>query len=319
MQTTSPLGMVVKYTYDNLGRQLTQTQISDTFLAGLTTSDTYDAQDRILTETDPPITDRVTGAVHAAVTTRTYDADGNILTSTVSDAIGGDPSRTTTDTYNPRGELATTSDGLGRTTSYTYDPLGDRITDTNPAGVTTAFTYDASGNLLTTTLDGYTGNPSSPIAPENLVEESRAYDPAGQLASVTNVMGTQTAYTYFGNGQQASSYVAAPGSPGGKIDVTTYSYDGASNLTAETKPGGLIITAAYNADSQITSQTQDPSGADITMTAKYDRDGNVISDSRIGSGTTQTQAMTYNLADEELSQTTGTAGLGRADHHLRPG
>ncbi len=308
MATTSPLGLVNKYTYDNLGRQLTQTQVSDTFPGGLTTSYTYDGQDRIVTETDPPITDRVTGAGHTEVTTRIYDADGNVLTSTLSDANGRDPSRTTTDTYNGSGELASTTDALGNTTAYTYDGLGDRTSDTSPAGVTTSFAYDASGNLLATILDGYTGNPGSPIAPENLVEESRAYDPAGRLASVTNVMGTQTDYTYYGNGQLASSYVAAPGSPTGKQDVITAVYDGANNLITQTKPGGLVISTAYNPDNQVVSQTDDPAGSDLTVTARYDRDGNVVSESRTGGGVTQTQTTTYNVADEELSQTIHNTG-----------
>ena len=86
MQVTNPLGLVTKYTYDNLGRELTQTQVSDTYPAGLTTSYGYDGQDRLVTETDPPVTDRVTGAVHTKVTGYTYDADSNVLTTTISDS-----------------------------------------------------------------------------------------------------------------------------------------------------------------------------------------------------------------------------------------
>jgi YD repeat-containing protein len=71
MQTTSPLRLVTSYSYDNLGRQLSQTQVSDTYPNGLTTSNTYDSQDRVLTETDPTITDRVTGDPHTKVTTYT--------------------------------------------------------------------------------------------------------------------------------------------------------------------------------------------------------------------------------------------------------
>jgi RHS repeat-associated protein len=309
MLATGPTGLVTSYTYDSLGRQLTQTQISDTFSAGLTISYAYDGQDRVVTQTDPGVTDRVTGDVHSEVTTRTYDPDGNLLTTTLSDTTGGDPSRTTTDTYNAHAELASTTDSLGNATSYTYDTLGDRASETNPAGVITAYSYDASGNLLTTTLDGYTGNPSSPIAPENLVEESRAYDPAGHLASVTNVVGAQTSYTYFGNSQVASSYVVLPG-VSGKNDVTTYAYDGANNLVSETKPGGLVINTAYNAGTQIVSQTEDPAGSDISVTAKYDRDGNLTSESRTGGGVTQTATATYNSADQEMSQTTGNTGGG---------
>ncbi|MGH3183990.1 MAG: hypothetical protein ACRDOE_19105, partial [Streptosporangiaceae bacterium] len=197
MQVTDPLGLVTRYTYDNLGRQATEDQISDTYPNGLTTSYSYDCQDRLTQETDPPVTDRVTGAAHTKVTSYTYDPDGNVLTITISDATGGDPSRTTTDAYNSNGELASSADALGNTTTYTYDGLGDKLTETNPAGVTTAYAYDAAGNLLTTTLDGYAGNPSAPISPENLVLQSRSYDPAGRLASATDARGTTTAYTYY--------------------------------------------------------------------------------------------------------------------------
>ncbi len=178
MQTTNPLGLVTKYTYDNIGRQLTSTQVSDTYPGGLTTSFTYDSQDRLLTETDLPVTDRVTGAVHTMGTSYTYDADSDVLTKTVSDSTGGDPSRTTSSTYNTHGQLATTTDPMGNVTSDTYDSMGNLATTTDPSGVVTAFTYDADGKALTTTVDGYTGNPSAPIPAENLVTISRAYDPA---------------------------------------------------------------------------------------------------------------------------------------------
>jgi YD repeat-containing protein len=308
MQTTSPLGLVTKYAYDSLGRQLTQTQISDTYASGLTTSYTYDGQDRVLTETAPPITDRVTGAIHTKVTTHTYDPDDQILTTTVSDATGGDPSRTTTDTYDAYGNLASTKDALGNTTAYSYDGLGDRITQTNPAAVTTAYTYDAAGNLLTTTLDGYTGNPSNPAAAENLVEESRAYDPAGRLASVTNGRGVTTDYTYFGNNQVASNWVVDTTSSTGKANVHAYSYDAAGNRTSQTVPGGLIVNSAYDGDNHVISQTEDPSGVNRTTTATYDADGNVVSESMTGGGVTQAEAMTYNAADQMLSQTTDNTG-----------
>ena len=260
MRTTDPLGLVTNYTYDNLGRVLTETEISNTFPAGLTTSYTYDGLGRLLTETDPPVTDRVTGAVHTKMTAYTYDPDSNVLTIIISDTTGADPSRTTTETYNSHGELASTKDALGNTTSYTYDALGDRISQTNPAGVTTAYTYDGMGNLLTTTLEGYTGNPSNPSPPTNLVLESRAYDPAGRLASVTNVMGTQTNYTYYGNNELASRYTVCSSCSTGMAHVTTYVYDAAGNQVTVTSPGSLVTNTAYNADNQVTSVTQDPIG-----------------------------------------------------------
>ena len=308
MRATNPLGLVTRYTYDNLGRDLTQTQVSDTFPAGLTTSYGYDGQDRLVTETDPPITDRVTGAVHTKVTGYTYDADSNVLTTTISDSTGGDPSRTTTSTYNTNGKLASTADGLGNTTTYTYDTLGDRISQTNAAGVTSAYAYDDAGNLLTTTLQGYTGNPSNPSPPASLVQESRAYDPAGRLASVTNVKGTQTNYTYYGDNRLASSYVVCSACSGGKQSVTTYGYDAAGNRITETAPGSLTVNTAFNADDQVASQTVDPSGVNRAVAATYDSDGNVVTKTLTGGGVTQTETMTYNAMDQALSQTVANTG-----------
>ena len=47
----------------------------------------------MLTQQAPPVTNRVTGAVHKAQTTFSYDADGDVTAQTVADASGGDASR----------------------------------------------------------------------------------------------------------------------------------------------------------------------------------------------------------------------------------
>jgi YD repeat-containing protein len=53
-QETSPLGLVTRYTYDQLGRVLTKTQISDNYPNGLVTTYTYDPLGRVLTSWPPP-------------------------------------------------------------------------------------------------------------------------------------------------------------------------------------------------------------------------------------------------------------------------
>ncbi|NUK97302.1 hypothetical protein HRW16_36950, partial [Streptomyces lunaelactis] len=55
-EITDANGAKAKVTYDNLGRQLTRTEISDANPAGLVTSQTYDKNDQVLTETGPAIT-----------------------------------------------------------------------------------------------------------------------------------------------------------------------------------------------------------------------------------------------------------------------
>ena len=58
----------------------------------------------------PPVTNRVTGAVHTAQTTTSYDPDDNVLSQTVADLTGEDASRTATRTYNGYDQLATETD-----------------------------------------------------------------------------------------------------------------------------------------------------------------------------------------------------------------
>ncbi|HET9173514.1 MAG TPA: RHS repeat-associated core domain-containing protein [Actinospica sp.] len=302
---TNALGLVTSHTYDNLGRELSSTQTSDSYPAGLTTAYVYDSLDRVVKQTDPAVTDRVTGAVHTKVTTKTYDPDDDVLTTVLTDTTGGDASRTTTNVYDAHGQLQTVTDPLGKVTKYTYDAIGDRTSMTNPAGLTTSYAYDAAGNLLTTTIDGYTGNPSAPIAAEDLVQDSRSYDPAGHLASDTNAKGATTDYTYFGNGSLASSYVV--GSSGDE-NVHTYAYDAAGNKISATSPGGLVVNTVYNADNQVTSQITDPTGVDRTSSAAYDADGNVLTQTLTGGGVTRTQTSTYNAMDEQLSKTVDDTG-----------
>ena len=329
MQATNPLGLVTKYTYDNLGRELTQTQVSDTYPAGLTTSYAYDGQDRLVTETDPPVTDRVTGAVHTEVTDYTYDADADVLTTTISDATGGDPSRTTTSTYNAHGELASTTDALGNVTTYTYDALGDRISQTNPAGVTTAYAYDATGNLLTTTLRGLHRQPVQPVA---------AREPGAGIPGLRPGRAAGVGHQRHGHADRLHLLRRQPArlqlrrrrrAAGGKQDVTTYGYDAAGNQITETAPGGLVINTTYNADNQVASQTVDPSGVDRAVTASYDADGNVVTKTLTGGGVTQTETMTYNAMDQaavaDRSANTGgnlttsvRAGPARPGHLARP-
>ena len=209
-QVTDPDGLVTRYAYDGVGRLLSKTVISDSYPGGLATSYAYDADGNVVTETDPPVTDRVTGAVHTARTSTSYDADGDVTTQTVADLTGGDASRTTTSTYNAHDQLISSNDPGGATTGYAYDAYGDKASATDPAGNVTGYAYDPDGRLLTVTLQDSTGTPANPQAAAPLVESSRAYDPAGRLASMTDAMGFTTSYTYTGNGLLATQTRANP-------------------------------------------------------------------------------------------------------------
>src|SRR5205085_568305 len=149
----------------------------------LTTTFGYDKVNRVTTVTAPPVLDRVTGAVHTAQVSTTYNARGAVLSRTTADLTGGDASRTQSATYNSRDQMATSTDATNATTTYGYDAYGNANKIVDASGQETDFLYDADGNILTTTLVGYTGDPANPSPATNLVLTSRAYDGSGRLAS----------------------------------------------------------------------------------------------------------------------------------------
>jgi RHS repeat-associated protein len=274
---TDPSGKVTRFTYDGLGRAVTETETTDTFPAGLITRYGYDGLGRVVSQTDPPTTNRVTGAVHTAVSTTMYNVDGQVLSQTLADTTGGDASRTESATYNAFGQQDTVTDASGKTSRYEYDAYGNMVKETEADGGVTRTGYDAEGNLLTSTMVGYTGDPNAPSAPIDLVVTSNAYDPAGRLATVTDPMGWVTAYTYTDNGLTATATRRDP-STGASFVTERNTYDGAGNLTGQVTNGGAsTVTYTVDAADRTTSSTLDPAGLRRTTTVEYSRDDDVVS------------------------------------------
>ena len=282
---TDPAGEITKYGYDAIGRVISKTVVSSSYPGGLTTSYTYNGAGQVLTETDPPVTDHVTGAVHTPQTTNAYDADGNLTSVTVADTTGGDASRTTSYTFNGHDEMASKTDALGNATTFTYDGYGNQVTQTDANGTTTEYAYDADGHLLTVALDGYTGDPVNPSSPVNLVEQSRAYDPDGRLASITDSMGRQTAYTYTDNGLVATVTRSNPAT-GQSYVLQSNTYDPAGNLTSRVTNNGTTTTNyVVDAADRTTSSTLDPSGLDRTTAYSFNPDDFVVNTTVSSGGT----------------------------------
>ncbi|MFE0779050.1 LamG-like jellyroll fold domain-containing protein, partial [Streptomyces sp. NPDC058861] len=271
-------GARTRNTYDNLGRQVTETEVTDSHPAGLTSSQTYDKNDQVVTDTDPKVTNRVTGAVHQARTTTAFDADGNILSQTVADLTGGDAARTTSMTYDAYNRMATRTDPGGDTTSFEYDAYGNKVKETDPAGTVNTYTFDAEQRPLTTSLLNYTGDPNSPSAPSLLVRESRAYDPAGRLASITDAMGWVTAYTYTDDGL-SSTVVRKDPQSGKSFTEQANTYDAAGNLTEQITDDGQTRTAfTVDAADRTTRAVLDPNGLARSTMLSYDPDDRVVTE-----------------------------------------
>jgi RHS repeat-associated protein len=304
---TDAVGQITRFTYDGIGRVLTTTTVSDAYPGGLTTTFTHDRLGRVLTQTNPPVTNRVSGATHAAETTTVYDADGNILSKTVADLTGGDAPRITSNTYNDHGQTASTTAADGTTTTFGYDVYGNTAKRVDAAGNDTRFDFDANAHLLTATLKGFTGDPTDPSDARDLVLESRAYDPAGRLAVVTDSIGRQTEYQYHDNGLLA--HIIRQFGEYSFYDECDY-YDGAGYLASRDTNDDTVYTEyTVDAAGRTVSQTVDPYETARTTTYTYSADDRVLRTVQSDpSGATLTTDASYDAMGRRTSQTVFNVG-----------
>lgn len=302
-EVTEPGGKTIRYTYDGLGRQVSETEVTDTFPSGLTTTRTFDKQDRPVTETEPGATNRVTGAVHTAQTTTTYDGDGNVIEQTVSDTTGGDAPRTEKHTYNLFGQETASTNAANETTNFEYDLYGNVVKEIQPDGDVLVNTYDVEGNLLTSTQKNFVGDPNHPSPPRDLLVTQKSYDPAGRLASEQDAMGWITRYEYTDNGLLAT-IVRTDGT--NEFVVKQTSYDAAGNETSDTTSNGTTTTTtSYDAANRVTSSTVDPNGLKRTTTLTYDVEDHVVSTvSSDANGTTGVSDALYDTYGRAIAEVT---------------
>ncbi|WP_051366930.1 LamG-like jellyroll fold domain-containing protein [Hamadaea tsunoensis] len=312
--TTDADGLITRYAYDALGRVATKTIVSDTFPAGLATTYAYDGHNQVTDEVDPAVLDRVTGFTHIAHTTTGYDVDGDVTSQSVADdGTAHDTTRTQTATFNAFDQVDSQVDATPQhnTTHYTYDAYGRRATETDPQGTQTLYTYDANGNLLTRSLANFTGDPVSPSAPTALLEESRAYDPAGRLQSVTNAMGFTSAYAYTDDGLQVSVTRTDQNGQNAYIE-NSVTYDAAGNvLTRTTNNGATVSSFTVDAASRQTGSVLDPGGVARRTTIAFTPDDQVATMTRSdATGASQVATMTYDAMGQMLSRSTRADGAG---------
>jgi RHS repeat-associated protein len=203
---------------DERGNALTERRWLDE-LNYLDTVRTYDAGDRVLTESDPL----------GNTTYYTYDARGNMLTRT------GPDDQTWTFTYTASDEVETRCDPQGNCIRNTYDEAGNLRFVEDPLGGVTEHRYNAAGQRVET-IDAV-GN-----------SWVFTYDAAGFPETQTDPLGNTATTVYAPNGELIT-----------KVDregrVTTYEYDEAHRLIEETwdTVPPTIITYGYNAAGQVTS------------------------------------------------------------------
>ncbi|OEJ94262.1 RHS repeat domain-containing protein [Streptomyces thermolilacinus] len=94
-----------------------------------------------MVETGAGVRNEITGATHTAKISRTFDADGALLTETVEDTTGGHAARTTTYHYNAHGLQDRITNAEGHSTSFLYDGLGRIVQQTDAMGTTYTSAY----------------------------------------------------------------------------------------------------------------------------------------------------------------------------------
>ncbi len=303
---TDPRGGVTTNVYDASGRVTSQTDpMSRTTTFAYATLDSNG--DTTTTITDPRgivtvedfhnglLLSKTLASGTSQSATWSYSYDPSTLGQT---SIADPNGHVTTKTWDANGNVLTSTDALGHTTSFTYDTLNDVTSMTDPLGVTTTYTYDAHGNRLSA---------STPLVGTGQTQTTTyTYGDAahpGDVTAMTDADGNTWTYAYDANCNQVR--VTDP-----LGDTTTASFNalgwktratGANSNTAALSVAGTQTTYAYNAFGDVT-QVTDPLGH--TTSTQYDAAGNVTQVTDANGHVTQN---TYN-ADDELTQVTRADG-----------
>ncbi|MFD9398220.1 RHS repeat-associated core domain-containing protein [Streptomyces sp. NPDC060011] len=312
-KVTDPLNRATAYAYDADGNRITVTNARSQ-----TITSTFDGRG---------LPSKTTYSDGTPSATYTYDAAGRIAT--VADGTG-----TRTLTYDAENRpLTVTSPGATNPFKYTYNGDGTVKTRTYPDGYAISYVYDTDGRIKTQTTGGKTitygwdpaGNLTSAQLPTTTaLTESRTYDRAGNLASVSEGTGARqitrdpngrvtadqfkdatttglaSRYGYDSTGRltQACTDTVATTSCLDGTSGTTYGYDKVGNL-ATSKTGTTTVTNTFDAADQLTKRV---SGTTTTIPT-YDADGNLTKDaagtysydaaSRIKSATVGANSFTF--------------------------
>ncbi|AEG00386.1 RHS repeat-associated core domain-containing protein [Methylomonas methanica] len=318
------------YTYDNLGRILTETVYrrsspTDATQLALTTTFEYDALDRPVKVTDPE------GRIKETV----YDANGQVAQEKTwypTDAtksgcaapatINGTSYVICTDSshqYDAADRRIASTDVLGHTTRFAYDAAGNltKVTDAN--GHITQYQYDAM-NRRSAVIDG---NGRRTETKYNLRGEAIAvtnangetikseYDAIGRLTKVIDPLGFETQYQYDANGNQTCRIDAnehadtqAPGYQPLNADGYTESrqYDELNRLTQSKDAQNHITAYSYDLFGNRLTITD---AENRTTTFHYDDLGRLIEivDPLIETPTDKTQTFAYDEAGNVIETT----------------
>jgi RHS repeat-associated protein len=307
------------YAYDSAGEQVSVTTPATAAApSGATTTETYDAAGNTLTRADPngvtttwtytPLSLAATvsysgGSAHSV--SYGYDANGSKVS--MSDATGS-----SSYSYDPFGELTSTTNGAGQVTGYGYNGDGQPLTITYPlpsaatwaSTRTVSYTYDNAGQLtgvtdfngqqigIASTADGSPNSVTLGSTGDTLTATYSAADAASAIALKNGGGSTLQSFSY--SDSPAGTILSETDTPSSALSPATYTYDAQGRVTSMTPGSGSAHSYGFDASSNLTAL---PAGG----TGSYDKNGELTSATLSGT----TTSYSYNADGEQLSAAQG--------------
>jgi RHS repeat-associated protein len=279
-RVTNPAGAKVEYKYDQLGRAIETKEISTSFASGVTTKTAYDASSRVVRREGTPMTDPISAKTHTLVETTWYDLNGNVFIVSASDAQSWDAQRTSAASYDNADRLVDSVDPVGTLTRRIYDADSNVVqtctggTATSPCSATArnlVMTYTDRNQLETTSLKNFAADPiGAPASVADILLESRVYDAAGRVKSVTNARGNVTRLDWVNENQLAKATLDPADQTIADTVLTENRYDGAGLLLEAKSAGGTRrATYTYDNSGRQKTSTADPGGRNVTTERTY--------------------------------------------------
>ncbi|HEY2710743.1 MAG TPA: LysM peptidoglycan-binding domain-containing protein [Caulobacteraceae bacterium] len=208
-------------------------------------------------------------------TTYTYNAAGQVLTSTFDPGVLNDIA---TNTYDALGNLLGTVDPDGHKTFFYYDAWSRKTAEVDALGTLTTWTYDADSNVAAqTTYGDFVALPTSaggaapsPVNGANYRQVQYGYDAVDRLTTTTQAAGSADPIIGGGGGIGTYSF-----STGGTItDTKSYDaegrlwrdtdvslasyvfYDAAGRAIAKVDPAGYLTSYVVDTFGDTTQETQ---------------------------------------------------------------
>ncbi|MCI9844631.1 RHS repeat-associated core domain-containing protein [Flavobacterium pectinovorum] len=280
-QSTSPLGVVSDYTFDNWGK-LTKTKTTGASAVPLETTITYAK----LSDGGYTTTSQNTVGDNAKSITQ-YDVLGRaVITTTKGLAVNSTISKQVV--YDGLGRKTKESEPYfsspSRWVAYEYDYLMRPTKITQPTGRIQTLSY--SGLTTTSVDDGKT----TTATVDALGNKTQTTDPGGTIS-----------FIYYANGQLKESNYG-----GHKVNITI---DGWGNKTAMTDPNAGTYTYSYDAFGQLTAETTPKGRTDTT----YDEFGKVTKRKVSGDGADIETDYVYNSFAQLTSEVSKNSLGGNID------